>query len=280
MIAFNQNSSARTRLRWAACVVLCCVLGLLIYNRVMTPLSQDRAQSLMVKDFVPALLNGLGPVGYPIDEGTAIALLEVDKLGLEAIVVEGTQSEDLAKGPGHLIGSALPGQPGTSAILAHSNIYGSTFARLNELLPGNDISLTTGQGKHNYKVLDSTVRSADDAAAFLGERNMLLLITGGGGTSPNQRLVVRAELTSAVFPSGLVDKNVRTSTSELGLEGSSQAPRQVLLWLLLLFVLLLISTPIIDFVGTRVGWLLCAPVLLVVALQIWRNASLMFPAIG
>lgn len=280
MITHLKDGNRRARLRWVGSIVLCGVLGLFIYNKAMTPLSQDRAQELMEKDFVPALLNGEVPVGYPISRGTAVALLEVDELDLRAVVVEGTQSEDLAKGPGHLVGSALPGQPGTSAILAHSNTYGSTFARLNELRPGSDISVTTGQGKHTYKVVDSTVRSASDSAAFLGERNMLLLITGAGGTSPNQRLVVRAELTSPVFPSGLTDENANTSTSELGLEGSSQAPGQVVLWLLFLLVLLLISTPIIDFVGSRVGWLLCAPVLLVVALQIWRNASLMFPAIG
>jgi len=122
--------------------------------------------------------------------------------------------------------------------------------------------------------------SANDSAAFIGERNMLLLITGVGGSSPDKRLVVRALLTSPVFFAGASAVDVQTSTAELGLEGSTQSPIQLASWLFLLMFLLIVLVPISQRIGTRVTWLLAVPLLLVIATQVWRNASLMYPSIG
>jgi hypothetical protein len=70
---------------------------------------------------------------------------------------------------------------------------------------------------------------------------MLLLITGVGGASPDQRLVVRALLTSPVFPAGAAATEVQTMTAELGLEGSTESPMQLALWLFLLMILLVVT---------------------------------------
>lgn len=270
----------RQRVRWGSGALLVLVLGLFVYAKVFTPLSQDRAQALLEKRFIPALLNGVAPVGYPIDRGAPVALLEIQDIHLRQIVVEGTEAEDLAKGPGHLVGSALPGQPGTSAILGHASRFGSSFSKLEELQSGQEINITTAQGVHTYEVVDSTVRSANDSAAFIGERNMLLLITGVGGSSPDQRLVVRALLTSPVFPAGTPATDVKTSTSELGLSGSDDSPLQLAIWLILLLFLVVSIFPLIEKIGRRVTWTIAVPLLVVVLFQVWHNAALMFPAIG
>ena len=270
----------RQRVRWGSGALLVLVLGLFVFAKVFTPLSQDRAQALLEKRFIPALLNGVAPVGYPIDRGAPVALLEIEDINLRQIVVEGTEAEDLAKGPGHLVGSALPGQPGTSAILGHASRFGSSFSRLEELQSGQEINITTAQGVHTYEVVDSTVRSANDSAAFIGERNMLLLITGVGGSSPEKRLVVRALLTSPVFPAGTPATDVKTSTSELGLSGSESSPLQLAIWLILLLFLLISIFPLVEKIGRRVTWTIAVPLLVVVLFQVWHNAALMFPAIG
>jgi sortase A len=266
--------------RWGAGILLFLVVGSFIYSKVFTPMSEGRAQTLLEKEFVPALLNGIAPVGYPIKSGTSVALLEVKDIDLRRVVIEGTKAEELAKGPGHLVGSAIPGQPGTSAILGRSSTFGSAFDRIDELKIGQEIVITTAQGVHTYEVVDSTVRLANDSAAFIGERNMLLLITGVGGSSPDKRLVVRALLTSPVFPAGTPAVEVQTSTAELGLEGSSHSPIQLAIWLFLLMFLLASLAPISQRIGTRVTWLMAVPLVLVVASQVWHNASLMYPAIG
>lgn len=280
MKLLNEKTDLRLRVRWGAGILLFLVVGSFIYSKVFTPMSEGRAQTLLEKEFVPALLNGIAPVGYPIESGTSVALLEVKDIDLRRVVIEGTEAEDLAKGPGHLVGSAIPGQPGTSAILGRSSTYGSAFDRIDELRAGQVVTVTTAQGEHIYEIIDSTVRSANDSAAFTGERNMLLLITGVGGSSPDKRLVVRALLTSPVFFAGAPAVDVQTSTAELGLEGSTRSPVQLAIWLFLLMFLLTSLVPISQPVGKRVTWLIASPVLLVVLLQVWRHASLLYPSIG
>ena len=121
MKLLNDKNDVRLRVRWGAGILLFLVVGSFIYSKVFTPMSEERAQTLLEKEFVPALLNGIAPVGYPIESGTSVALLEVKDIDLRRVVIEGTKAEELAKGPGHLVGSAIPGQPGTSAILATPN---------------------------------------------------------------------------------------------------------------------------------------------------------------
>ena len=270
----------RQKVRWGSGVLLVLILGLFVYAKVFTPISEDRAQALLEKEFVPALLNGIAPVGYPIEAGTSVALLEIEDITVRRVVIEGTHAEDLAKGPGHLVGSAMPGQPGTSAILGRSSRYGSAFARLDELKAGQEITVTTAQGEHTYEVVDSTVRSANDSAAFTGERNMLLLITGVGGASPDERLVVRALLTSPVFPAGTAATDIQTTTAELGLEGSTESPMQLAIWLFLLLILLISQIALSKKIGKRVTWLIAIPLLAVALFQVWQHATLMYPSIG
>ena len=280
MKILSMTQEMRQKVRWGSGVLLVLILGLFVYAKVFTPISEDRAQALLEKEFVPALLNGIAPVGYPIEAGTSVALLEIEDINVRRVVIEGTHAEDLAKGPGHLVGSAMPGQPGTSAILGRSSRYGSAFARLDELKAGQEITVTTAQGEHTYEVVDSTVRSANDSAAFTGERNMLLLITGVGGASPDERLVVRALLTSPVFPAGTAATDIQTTTAELGLEGSTESPMQLAIWLFLLFILLISLIPLTERIGKRVAWLIAIPLLAVALFQVWQHATLMYPSIG
>jgi sortase A len=280
MKTLSMTQDVRQKVRWGSASLLFLILGLFVYAKVFTPISEDRAQALLEKEFVPALLNGIAPVGYPIEAGTSVALLEIEDIDVRRVVVEGTRAEDLAKGPGHLVGSAIPGQPGTSAILGRSSRYGSALARLDEIKVGQEITVTTAQGEHTYEVVDSTVRSANDSAAFTGERNMLLLITGVGGASPDQRLVVRALLTSPVFPAGAAATEVQPTTAELGLEGSTESPMQLAIWLFLLLFLLISLIPLTEKIGKRVTWLIALPLLAVALFQVWQHASLMYPSIG
>ena len=280
MKTLSMTQEMRQKVRWGSSALLVLILGLFVFAKVFTPMAEDRSQALLEKEFTPALLNGVAPVGYPIETGTPVALIEIKDINLRRVVVEGTRAEELAKGPGHLVGSAIPGQPGTSAILGRSNRYGSAFARLDELKAGQEVTVTTAQGVHTYEVVDSTVRSANDSAAFTGERNMLLLITGVGGASPDQRLVVRALLTSPVFPAGAAATEVQTTTAELGLEGSTHSPMQLAIWLFLLLILLVSLIPLTEKIGKRVTWLIASPLIAVALFQVWHHATLMYPSIG
>ena len=72
-------------------------------------------------------------LGRRTDEGDAIGRLRADAIGLDTIVVEGTGSSDLRKGPGHYPDAPLPGQRGTVAIAGHRTTYGAPFRHVDAL---------------------------------------------------------------------------------------------------------------------------------------------------
>lgn len=51
--------------------------------------------------------------------GDAIGLIEIPAIGFREYVVEGTDTANLRKGPGHYPETPLPGQRGTAAIAGH-----------------------------------------------------------------------------------------------------------------------------------------------------------------
>ena len=257
-----------------AIVIFVLAFGSLMFNQILGPLVHDRAATALEQRLASDLVNGVAPVSNPIALGVPIGLIEVPNRDVRAVVVEGSKAEQLAQASGHLIGSALPGQPGVSAILGRSQTYGAEFKNLDQLIVGDEVVVTTGQGVHTYEVIDITVRSARDAAAFQGEGHMLILTTV---VDSSDRLVVRATLTSPVFPAGEATDH-QTSLDELGLAGDSSSWSDLALWMLIAALLAAGFPVIVNQVGRRVGWLVVAPIAMWVALEVWTAISLMSPS--
>jgi LPXTG-site transpeptidase (sortase) family protein len=257
-----------------AIVIFMLAFGSLMFNQILGPLVHDRAATALEQRLASDLVNGVAPVSNPIALGVPIGLIDVPNREVRAVVIEGSKAEQLAQASGHLIGSALPGQPGVSAILGRSQTYGAEFKNLDQLIVGDEVVVTTGQGVHTYEVIDITVRSARDAAAFQGEGHMLILATV---VNSSDRLVVRATLTSPVFPAGEATDH-QTSLDELGLAGDSSSWSDLALWMLIAALLAAGFPVIVNQVGRRVGWLVVAPIAMWVALEVWTAISLMSPS--
>jgi LPXTG-site transpeptidase (sortase) family protein len=257
-----------------AIVIFMLAFGSLMFNQILGPLVHDRAATALEQRLASDLVNGVAPVSNPIALGVPIGLIDVPNRDVRAVVIEGSKAEQLAQASGHLIGSALPGQPGVSAILGRSETYGAEFKNLDQLIVGDEVVVTTGQGVHTYEVIDITVRSARDAAAFQGEGHMLILATV---VDSSDRLVVRATLTSPVFPAGQATDH-QTSLDELGLAGDSSSWSDLALWMLIAALLAAGFPIIVNQVGRRVGWLVVAPIAMWVALEVWTAISLTSPS--
>lgn len=259
--------------RRLALILLVFSLGSFVFGSVFEPIIHDRSSAMLEKRLVADLKNGIAPVSNPIAVGTPLGLIEVPGRDIRGIVVEGTRSRELAKAAGHLIGSALPGQPGVAAILGRSSNYGAEFANLDLVQVGDEIVATTGQGVHTYRVIDITTRSANDLAAFQGEGHMLILSTVVGGSD---RLVVRASLSSTVFAGGEPVVH-STSIDELGLVGDSSAWAAIARWMLLA-TLVAVAFPIVARqVGKRVAWMIVAPLAMWIAVEVWSALGLTGP---
>jgi LPXTG-site transpeptidase (sortase) family protein len=76
-------------------------------------------------------------------------LIEIPRVDVRAMVVEGVDSESLERAAGHLPGTALPGAPGNSVMAAHRD---TLFAGLRHVRLGDLITLRTDEREFSYQV--------------------------------------------------------------------------------------------------------------------------------
>jgi sortase A len=137
--------------------------------------------------------------------GEAFARIRIPAIELDVTVVEGVRRRDLKKGPGHLSGSPLPGQPGNAIISGHRTTYGAPFGSLNDLVPGDQVEVETALGVHVYEVREApercrteeglcVVKATDLWVTEPREGAWLTLTTCHPRFSSRQRLIIFAEL--------------------------------------------------------------------------------------
>jgi sortase A len=135
-----------------------------------------------------------GPGEQPGD-GQPIGVIRIPAIGIDDVVVQGTDPTDLEKGPGHYAGTPMPGDPGNAAIAGHRTTYLHPFYDLNELRDGDPIYVTTVQGTFRYDVTGSAVVQPTDVAVLDPTSTpTLTLTTCNPRYSAATRLVVTASL--------------------------------------------------------------------------------------
>ena len=96
------------------------------------------------------------PPMLPPREADVVGTISIPRIGLlDKKFVEGVSKADLRAGPGHYQGTSFPGQAGNSAIAGHRTTYGAPFNRIDELSPGDQIIVSTRQGRFVYEVVAS-----------------------------------------------------------------------------------------------------------------------------
>ena len=132
-------------------------------------------------------------------EGDPLTRLEIPKLGVNVIVVQGTSLEALRAGAGHYPSTPLPGQRGNVAIAGHRTTYGRPFNRIDELRPGDAIVLTTPADRYVYKVSKMPWVTDPYDWTVTGPSNdyLLTLTSCHPKGSAQHRIIVRATLASS-----------------------------------------------------------------------------------
>jgi len=87
-----------------------------------------------------------------LQEGHAIGRIKIDRIGLNIVVVQGTDTASLEKGPGHYRNTPIPGQPGTVAIAGHRTTYLAPFRHIDEIQDGDDIRIEMPYAAFTYSV--------------------------------------------------------------------------------------------------------------------------------
>ena len=155
----------------------------LLHDRQETSDSRIRASS--------STSSGIWP---PAATGGLIGRIEIPRLGLSVIVVEGVDRLILRRSVGHIPGTALPGQPGNVGISGHRDTF---FRPLRNIRQDDIITLTTLLGEYRYRVVSTKVVSPSDLDVLdPSENEILTLVTCYPfyfvGPAPD-RFIVRAE---------------------------------------------------------------------------------------
>jgi sortase A len=133
--------------------------------------------------------------GRRVHPGDPIARLRIARLGLSAVVVQGTAGSDLSKGPGHYPKTPLPGERGTVGIAGHRTTFGAWFRHIDKLKPGDPILVTMPYGTFTYRVQRTRIVPSD--ALWITNKvsyNRLVLSACHPLYSATKRIVVFARL--------------------------------------------------------------------------------------
>jgi sortase A len=113
---------------------------------------------------VPATLPD--PESPPADPRAAEALtqvgtIEIPKIGVSKTMYEGITLTTLDHGPGHWPGTAMPGQIGNVVIAGHRVSHDKPFRNIDKLAVGDDVIMTTADGRFDYKVTGTEIVNPD-----------------------------------------------------------------------------------------------------------------------
>lgn len=139
---------------------------------------------------------------------TALTRITIPSIQLSAIVVEGTDGLSLMVGPGHMTGTAEPGDPGNSVISAHRDTF---FRNVTRLRAGDPILIEREGRTFTYAVEGfRIVRPSDlSVAAPVGDTRLTLVTCDPAfhlGEAP-QRLVVISKLVTPAATPSVADSN-------------------------------------------------------------------------
>jgi len=98
--------------------------------------------------------------------GDPVGRLRIPRLGVNMVVVEGTDSDSLTKGPGHYADSFLPGQGELIYVAGHRTTYSAPFARIDSLRPGDTVVFQVPYGTFEYRVTRHRIVAATDVGVL------------------------------------------------------------------------------------------------------------------
>jgi sortase A len=98
----------------------------------------------------------------PVARGL-IGRLEIPRLDVSVIVMEGDDKTTLARAVGHLPDTALPWELGNAVLAGHRDTF---FRPLKNIREGDEIRMTTTRGTFDYRVFRTEIVEPDDLSVL------------------------------------------------------------------------------------------------------------------
>ena len=124
---------------------------------------------------VPGKMQDSAPGSAQVSADRILTRLEIPKIQMDAIVVEGASRHDLSEGPGHMKETAQPGENGNAVITAHRDTF---FRHIYELNKGDQIQVRRRGRTFTYEVTGKRIVMPEDISVIKPTTNpQLTLIT-------------------------------------------------------------------------------------------------------
>ena len=112
---------------------------------------------------VPPEVSGPDVAAVPAIEDGLVGRLEIPRLQVSVIVMEGDDDATLARAVGHMRGTALPWVSGNAVMVGHRDTF---FRPLKNLRAGDEIRMTTARGTFDYTVIRTEIVEPDDVSVL------------------------------------------------------------------------------------------------------------------
>jgi sortase A len=136
-------------------------------------------------------------LGYreTLGPGDAVGRLAVPRLGLDVVVVYGTGSDALRRGPGIHEQTGIPGQGRLIYVAGHRTTFGAPFAHIDRLRPGDSAIIDMPYGRYVYRVTRHRIVDDNDLSVLRSTgRELLSLQACHPRFRASQRYIVSARL--------------------------------------------------------------------------------------
>ena len=198
----SPSPGARFILRWSrnfflvVGVLILGYCGYVLLDAKVYQAYQTRHFEQQIKDFksdIPSK-DRVQNVSFQSSAGEALGEIELTRVGVTAMILEGTDDRTLRRAVGHIPGTPKPGQSGNVGIAGHRDTF---FRALRNVRQDDEITLMTLEGSYRYRV---------DAISVVGPEDTQVLDNSGGdiltlvtcfpfnfvGSAP-RRFIVRAQ---------------------------------------------------------------------------------------
>jgi sortase A len=187
-----------------------------IYGSIRQDQAADELAELEARYPLPADLRAIAPLrnarrqaailarrfARRVEEGEAIGRLLAPTMdGLDAVVVQGTDSGALQKGPGHYPQTGFPGEPETVAVAGHRTTYLAPFRHVDSVERGDRITLEMPYATFTYAVERTAIVEPEDVGVIRNVGYQRLVLSACHPLySAAERYIVFARLRGVKIP--------------------------------------------------------------------------------
>jgi sortase A len=134
---------------------------------------QESASNALEKQIYAQEQHNAGLSQAAVKEGDVLGRIEIPRLGVKVAILEGTTTQTLRLGVGHIEGTALPGEPGNIGIAGHRDTY---FRALKNIRTNDEIQIQTATGLTRYQVDWAQIVAPGDTAILAPSTNSAITL--------------------------------------------------------------------------------------------------------